>query len=42
LWGDSAVTGAARFFHGAGLAPAADVTQSEATGTKGCSRAGLP
>lgn len=42
LWGDSAVSGAARDFHSAGLAPAADVTPSAATGTKGCNQTGLP
>ena len=41
LWGDPATAGTARFFQTVGRAPAADVPQSAATGTKGCSLAGL-
>jgi hypothetical protein len=39
LWGDPATAGTGRFFQTVGQAPAADVTQSAATGTEGCSLA---
>lgn len=41
LWGDPATAGTGRFFQTLGRAPAADVTQSAATGTQGCSLAGV-
>ena len=41
MWGDPATAGTGRFFQTLGQAPAADVPQSAATGTKGCSLAGF-